>query len=61
MQAARRLANDPRTRAKAAEVAKPVAAAVARETGKIARADDPARQAGRLVGRLKRRYLDGED
>ena len=63
MRAARRLASDPAARAKAAEMArraKPAVDAAVREAKAVRAAPDPAREAGRLAGRLKRRYLDGE-
>lgn len=64
MRSARRLASDPEARARAAEAARrarPALDAALREAGRIYAAPDPAREAGRLAGRLKRRFLDGED
>jgi hypothetical protein len=58
--AARRLATDPAARAKAAQLARPAVKATVREARTIRAAPDPAREAGRLAARLKRRYLDGE-
>lgn len=60
MQGARRLAGDPAARARAAELARrarPAADAVLREATRIREAPDPAREAGRLAGRLKRRLF----
>jgi len=64
MRTARRLASDPAARAKAAETArraKPAVDAALREAKRIRAAPDPAREAGRLAARLKRRLLDTED
>ncbi len=61
--AARRLATDPEAQAKAGEMArraKPKLAKAMREAKVIHTAPDPAREAGRLVGRLRRKYLDGD-
>ena len=58
-----RLAHDPAARAKAAEWAeraRPGVEAAWREARRIRQAPDPAREAGRLAGRLKRRFLDAE-
>ena len=63
LRAARRLATDPEAQAKAGEMArraKPAVAKAMAEAKAIHTAPDPARQAGRLVGRLRRRDLDGD-
>jgi hypothetical protein len=53
--AAHKLANDPKVRAKAADVARNVA----REAGHVVRDEDPARAAGRAVRRAMNK-LQGE-
>ncbi|MDP6706247.1 MAG: hypothetical protein QF893_07890 [Alphaproteobacteria bacterium] len=61
--AARRLATDPEAQAKAGEMAhraKPVLKKAMAEAKAIHNAPDPAREAGRLVGRMKRKYLDDD-
>ncbi len=63
LRAARRLVSDPRAREQAMELAKkakPVVDKAVREAKTIHQASDPAREMGRLAGRLKRKYLDGD-
>ena len=63
LRAARRLASDPAAREQAmslAKRAKPVVDEAMREAKGIHKADDRAREMGRLAGRLKRKYLDGD-
>lgn len=63
MRTARRFASDPAARARAAALARraqPAVEAALREAGRIRAAADPAREAGRLAGRLKRRFLDDD-
>ena len=64
MRAARRVASDPEARAKAAKLAqraKPTMQAALKQAKAIRDAPDSAREAGRLAGRLKRRYLDSAE
>ena len=64
MRAARHIATNPEARAKAvnmAEQAKPKIHAAVDQAKVIRDASDPAREMGRLAGRLKRRYLDSAE
>lgn len=63
MRTARRLASDPAARAKAGDLARrarPAVGAALRQAKQVRDAPDPAREAGRLAARLRRRYLDGD-
>jgi predicted translin family RNA/ssDNA-binding protein len=64
LRTARRLATDPQARERAvglARQAEPGVKKAVKEVRSISRADDPAREMGRLVGRLKRKYIDDAD
>jgi|TARA_B110000263_G_scaffold244747_1_gene253225 hypothetical protein len=52
--AVRKVASDPRVRAKAKETARKIA----KGAGELAREPDPARKLGRLVGRIKKRIIN---
>lgn len=59
---AKQLASDPAARAKAGTLAKrvrPAVGAALRQAKAVRDAPDPAREAGRLAARLRRRFLDG--
>ena len=52
--AVRKVASDPRVRAKAKETARKIA----KGAGELVREPDPARKLGRLVGRIKKRIIN---
>ena len=52
--AVRKVASDPRVRAKAKETARKIA----KGAGELAREPDRARKLGRLVGRIKKRIIN---
>jgi len=52
--AVRKVASDPRVRAKAKETARKIA----KGAGELAREPEPARKLGRLVGRIKKRIIN---
>lgn len=52
--AIRKVASDPRVRAKAKETARKIA----KGAGELAREPEPARKLGRLVGRIKKRIIN---
>ncbi len=62
-QAARRLAQDPNARQQAVKLAKKAKPAVDKalhEVKGVQQASDPAREMGRLAGRLKKKYFDAD-
>ena len=52
--AVRKVASDPRVRAKAKETARKIA----KGAGELVREPDPARKLGRLAGRIKKRIMN---
>ena len=52
--AVRKVASDPRVRAKAKETARKIA----KGAGELVREPDPARKLGRLAGRIKKRIIN---
>ncbi len=63
LRAAKRLASDPAAREQAMHLAKKARPAVDKamqEAKGIHGAENPARELGRLAGRLKRKYLDDD-